>query len=49
MTDNHAVSFFGQKTGIIVTSPSKSDANIFMKCIKKKENEVYRQEMVDVI
>ncbi|TFG20507.1 MAG: hypothetical protein EU529_14770 [Promethearchaeota archaeon] len=38
MTNNHSQSFFGQTTGLIISSSSKSEPYIFIKCIKKKEN-----------
>jgi len=36
--DNHNQSFFGQSTGLILQSSSKSDPSIFFQCIKKKSN-----------
>jgi len=36
MGDTHSKSFFGQNTGLIVTSPSKTDPYFFIRCIKKK-------------
>ena len=38
MTDTHNYSFFGQKTGMIVQSSSKSEPFIFIKLLKKKPN-----------
>jgi hypothetical protein len=38
MVDSHSKSFFGQNTGIIIKSPSRSVENIFITCIKKKNN-----------
>ncbi len=43
MTDNHSKSFFGQATGIIINSPSKTDPFIFLRCIKKKPNGVWEK------
>lgn len=36
MTDSHNHSFFGQNTGLLVNSTSKSESFIFMRCIKRK-------------
>ena len=36
MTNNHSQIFFGQATGLTINSPSKDEAFIFLKCIKKK-------------
>lgn len=36
MADVHSKSFFGQKTGIIIKSPSKEEDYFFMTCIRKK-------------
>ena len=38
MTDTHNYSFFGQKTGMIVQSSSKSEPYIFIKLLKKNNN-----------
>ncbi|MHA1150034.1 MAG: hypothetical protein ACTSR8_17500 [Promethearchaeota archaeon] len=38
MVDTHSQSFFGQNTGLIVMSSSKSEPFIFMKCIKRKKD-----------
>ena len=38
MVDAHSQSFFGQNTGLIVISPSKSESFIFMRCIKRKKD-----------
>jgi len=35
MSDAHIISFFGQNTGIIIKSTSKSKSYIFIQCIKK--------------
>ncbi len=43
MTDNHSQSFFGQTTGIILSSPSKTDPFIFLKCIKKKPDGIWEK------
>ena len=37
MTDKHNYSFFGQRTGLTVQSPSKSEPYIFFRLIKKKD------------
>jgi hypothetical protein len=36
MGDTHSKSFFGQNTGLIVNSSSKTDHSLFIRCIKKK-------------
>ena len=36
MGDTHSKSFFGQNTGLIVSSSSKTDPYFFIRCIKKK-------------
>ena len=36
--DQHNLSFFGQKTAVIVMSTSKSEPHVMVKCIKKKNN-----------
>ena len=36
MTDTHSKSFFGQATGMIISSSSKTEDYIFVTCIKKK-------------
>jgi len=36
MANAHSKSFFGQTTGLIVSSSSKEDDFIFLKCVKKK-------------
>lgn len=38
MADSHNVPFFGQNTGMILSTPSKEDNFVFIKCIKKKNN-----------
>ncbi len=43
MTDNHSQSFFGQATGIIINSPSKTDPFIFLRCIKKKPDGIWEK------
>ena len=43
MTDNHSKSFFGQATGIIINSPSKTDPFIFLRCIKKKQDGIWEK------
>jgi len=41
--DRHSQSFFGQKTGIRVESPSKSEPFIFLKLVKKKADETWEK------
>ncbi|MFX1393325.1 MAG: hypothetical protein ACFFAH_07095 [Promethearchaeota archaeon] len=36
MGDNHSKSFFGQNTGLIIYSSSKTESFLFIRCIKKK-------------
>ena len=36
MADTHSKSFFGQKTGIIVSSPAKNVPHIFLSCLNRK-------------
>lgn len=43
MSDSHNRSFFGQSTGIILRSPSKSDDFIFIQCLKKKGNGIWQK------
>lgn len=38
MANTHNMSFFGQTTGIILQSISKTEPSIFFRCIKKKPN-----------
>jgi len=38
MADTHSKSFFGQKTGIIVSSPAKNVPYIFLRCLNRKED-----------
>jgi len=38
MTDSHNKSFFGQSTGVILQSPSKTESSIYFQCIKRKSN-----------
>jgi len=43
MPDFHSKSFFGQNTGIIVSSSSSSDPFMFIHCFKKKANGVWEK------
>ena len=43
MVDSHSKSFFGQNTGIIVSSSSSSDPFMFIHCFKKKPNGVWEK------
>ena len=38
MTDYHTKTFYGQKSSITLTSPSKSAPHVFLNCIKRKED-----------
>lgn len=38
MANSHNKSFFGQSTGLILQSSSKTDPSIFFQCIKRKSN-----------
>lgn len=43
MGDNHSKSFFGQNTGILINSPSKSEPYFFIRCIKRKPDGVWEK------
>lgn len=43
MVDSHIQSFFGQSTGVIVKSHSKSKPTIFFQCLKKKSNGIWEK------
>lgn len=43
MVDSHIQSFFGQNTGIIVKTLSRSKNFVFFQCIKKKPNGVWEK------
>ncbi len=43
MADNHNQSFFGQSTGLTIQSASKSEPYIFLRCIKKKEDDTWEK------
>ncbi|MGB5912299.1 MAG: hypothetical protein WBH31_13980 [Promethearchaeia archaeon] len=43
MVDSHIQSFFGQNTGIVVKSQSRSKNFVFFQCIKKKPNGVWEK------
>ena len=38
MTDYHTKTFYGQKSSITLTSPSKSAPYVFLSCINRKED-----------
>ncbi|MFX0026146.1 MAG: hypothetical protein ACFE8M_07000 [Candidatus Hermodarchaeota archaeon] len=43
MVDSHIQAFFGQNTGIVVKTPSRSKNFVFFECIKKKPNGVWEK------
>ena len=43
MVESHSKSFFGQNTGIIVSSYSSSDPFTFIHCFKKKSNGIWEK------
>jgi hypothetical protein len=43
MPDSHSKSFFGQNTGIIISSSSSSDPFMFIHCFKKKASGVWEK------
>jgi len=43
MVDSHSKGFFGQNTGMIVSSSSSSDPFIFIHCIKKKPDGIWEK------
>ncbi len=43
MTDKHNYSFFGQKVGVIVQSPSKTEPFIFFRLIKAKNDGLWEK------
>ena len=43
MADQHSQSFFGQNTGLIINSSSKSDAFLFIRCIKRKSDGIWEK------
>jgi hypothetical protein len=43
MVDSHTKSFFGQNTGIIVSSSSRSNPFTFMHCFKKKPSGIWEK------
>ncbi|MBY9020832.1 MAG: hypothetical protein KGD67_07230 [Candidatus Lokiarchaeota archaeon] len=43
MVGSHSKSFFGQNTGIIVSSSSSSDPFMFIHCFKKKPNGIWEK------
>lgn len=43
MADQHSQSFFGQNTGLIINSSSKSDAFIFIRSIKRKSDGIWEK------
>ncbi len=46
MVDSHIQSFFGQNTGIIIKTQSRSKNFVFFQCIKKKPNGVWEKPSV---
>lgn len=38
MVDEHSQNFFGQKTGLILSSNAKNDPYVFIRCLRKKKN-----------
>ena len=47
MVDSHSKSFFGQNTGMIVSSSSSSDPFIFIHCIKKKPDGIWEKPSIN--
>jgi hypothetical protein len=43
MTDTHSQSFFGQSTGLIIQSSSKSEPYIFLRSIKRKPGSIWEK------
>ncbi len=43
MADKHDYSFFGQKTGLILSSSSRSQPHFFFKCVKKKPDDSWEK------
>ena len=43
MSDQHSQSFFGQNTGLLLNSTSKSDPYLFIRCIKRKTNGIWEK------
>ena len=43
MADSHIQSFFGQNTGIIVKTTSRSKQCVFFQCLKKKPNGIWEK------
>ncbi|MFX1273617.1 MAG: hypothetical protein ACFFBP_23070 [Promethearchaeota archaeon] len=43
MTNNHDYSFFGQITGLILSSSSRSQPYLFFKCVKKKNDDTWEK------
>ena len=43
MTDSHNYSFFGKESAIILQSSSKKESHIFLRCIKKKNNDIWEK------
>ena len=41
--DAHNYPFFGQKSGLIIQSPSKSLPYFFIQCVKKKQNNIWEK------
>ena len=43
MADQHSISFFGQNTGLMINSTSKSDSFLFIRCIKRKSDGIWEK------
>jgi len=43
MSDQHLQSFFGQNTGLILNSTSKSNPYLFIRCIKRKNDGIWEK------
>ncbi len=43
MVDHHTKTFYGQKSSIILTSPSKSVPYVFLSCINRKEDGLWER------
>lgn len=43
MSDQHSQSFFGQSTGLIISSTSMTNPFLFIRCIKRKKNAVWEK------
>jgi len=43
LTNSHSLSFFGQNSGIILTSSSREELFVYLKFIKKKHDELWEK------